>query len=380
MYHNVKPVKTAIIGCGDISDIYFENLIHRFSIIDLVKCASKGGASAQVKSEKYGIQKSTVEDIMADPEIELIVNLTPAPAHYTLIHQALQSGKHVYTEKVITPESENAKELIELAKSKNLYLCSAPDHFLGSAWQHARDMIDRGMLGTITSVYACVSQDMNVFADRLAFINEPAGGIGFDFGIYLITEMVGLLGPVKGVCGIVETMCPNRIHKQITHPHFGESYTYVNEDMMMGSLKFASGAIGTIHLNGNSILSAPPQFLIYGTEGVLSLPNPGLFSGEMKFFRPGSFEPIDQISAFGFPHNSRGVGVAEMAWALRQNRTARADAQLGSHCLEVLQGLQISSQTRQFYTLQSSCTRPEPLESGYRGMQTFAFDEEGAIV
>ena len=377
---DTKPVKTAVIGCGDISDIYFQNMIRRFKILDVVKCCSRKGASAEAKAKQYGIEKSTMADILADPEIELIVNLTPAPQHSSIIRAALEAGKHIYTEKVITPDINETKALVALAESKNLYLCCAPDHFLGSAWQCAREIIDSGFIGEVTSVFASIGQNMGSIAERLGFVNEPAGGIGFDFGIYLTTEMVALLGPATEVCGIAQTRFPDRVHRDISHREFGCAYRYNNEDTMIGSIQFANGATGAIHLNGNTIMAAPPLFMIYGTEGILSLPNPGLFSGDVILYRPGSFEPVAQVPAHGFDHNSRGVGVAEMAWAIRQNRPARAAAALGLHCQEILQGIVTSWENHQYYQMTTTCGRPPVLPKGYQGMESFSFSEEGALV
>lgn len=164
------------------------------------------------------------------------------------------------------------------------------------------------------------------------------------------------------------------------HPQLGEKYIYKNEDMMMGCLEFASGALGTIHMNGNSIMPLPPAFIIYGTEGALSLPNPGTFSGDVKLYRNGSPEPINWISSYGFLHNSRGVGVAEMAWAIRMGRPARTNARLGVHCLEILCGLKKISETEMYYNLQTSCKRPEALPSGHLNKMPLTFDEEGALI
>lgn len=377
---NKKPVKVGIVGCGSISTIYFENLTKRFQIVEIKSCTSKSGVSAQKKAEQYGVAYNTFEEMLADPEIEIIVNLTPALQHESIIRAALEAGKHVYTEKVITPETKSAKELIELAESKGLYLCSAPEHFMGSSWQAARELIDKGMIGEVTSVYATMTHNIGSFADMFQFINEPAGGAGFDFGIYLLTAMTSLLGPVKNICGMLRTLQPERTHKMTFHPQLGEKYIYKNEDMLMGCLEFASGALGTIHMNGNSIMPLPPTFMVYGTEGAISLPNPGTFSGDVKLYRNGSPEPIDWTSSFGFPHDSRGVGIAEMAWAIRMGRPARTNARLELHCLEILNGLKESSESGIYYTLKTTCERPNALPSGHLNMMPITFDEEGAII
>lgn len=377
---DILPVKTAIVGCGSISDIFFRNFTERFRIIDLVKCCSKGGTSAEAKARQYGVEKSTLEEILADPEIELIANLTPAMQHFDVIKAALEAGKHVYTEKVITPDYHMTQELIDLAEEKGLLLCSEPDHFMGSSWQCAREYIDAGIVGNVTSMVATVSQNIGAIADRLRFINEPAGGVAYDFGIYLITQMVSLLGPAKEVCGILTTQVSERVHQNVSNPYFGSSYTFQNEDIAAAVIRFANGAVAVIHLNGNSILEAPCQFLIYGTCGAFSMPSPAEFSGEMKLYRPGSFEPVPVPSAYGFDHDSRGVGAAEMAWSLRLGRTPRADARLGLHCQEIIQGIGESARTGKYYRLTTTCERPKPLPKGCRGLPGFSVDEESSLV
>lgn len=377
---NIKPVKTAIVGCGAISSVYFENLTERFHIVKIKRCCSRNGLSARKKADQYGVMYSTLQEILSDSEIEIVVNLTPASQHESIIRAALEAGKHVYTEKVIAPELETAEELIKLAEKKNLYLCSAPEHFMGSAWQAARELIDRGMLGDVTSVYATMAHNIDSFADTFQFLNEPAGGVGFDYGIYLLTAMTSLLGPVDNVCGMFRTLRTERVHKMTTHPQLGEYYTYENEDMLAACLEFKSGALGTIHMNGNTIMPLPPAFMIYGTEGALSLPNPGTFSGDIKLYRAGNPEAVNWVSAHGLPHDSRGAGVAEMAWAIRMGRPARTDARMGIHCLETLCGLRESSKSCRYYKLKTSCERPKPLPGGYTNMPPLTFDEEGALI
>ena len=173
--------------------------------------------------------------------------------HFDVIKAALEAGKHVYTEKVITPDYHLTQELIDLAQEKGLLLCSEPDHFMGSSWQCAREYIDAGIIGNVTSMAATVSQNIGAIADRLRFINEPAGGVAYDFGIYLITQMVSLLGPAKEVCGILATQVSERVHQNVANPDFGNGYTFQNEDMAAAVIRFANGAVAVIHLNGNSI-------------------------------------------------------------------------------------------------------------------------------
>ena len=379
-YSSVKPMKTAIVGCGAISEVFFKNFTERFRIIDLVSCCSKGGASAEDKARRFDVKCSTLEEILADPEIELIVNLTPASQHESIIRAGLEAGKHVYTEKVITPDFRRAKELHELARARGLWLAGEPDHFLGSVWQCARELVDAGAIGQVTSVVASVAENMSGAADHIGFINEPGGGIGFDYGIYLVAQLVALLGPAVEVSGLMETRFPTRTHRDVRHRAFGQDYQYVNEDLVAGTIRFAGGAVATIHLNGDSIMEVPPVFLVYGTLGALSLPSPSMFSGESKLYRAGNFESAPLMPAHGFDHDSRGVGAAEMAWAIRLGREPRASAAFGLHCQEILEGIRESGRSGRSYRLTTACERPEKLPAGYRGIKIFSYDEEGSLV
>ena len=380
MTQDIKPVKTAIVGCGAISDIFFQNFTQRFQIIDLVKCCSRRLSSAETRAKQYGVQACAMEDILADPEIELLVNLTPAGAHFDIIKAGLEAGKHIYTEKVITPDYRMTKELVELAQSKNLLFGSEPDHFLGSSWQCAAEYIEAGIIGDVTSIVTSVCQNQGVIADRLRFVAEPGGGIGYDYGIYLITQLVSLLGPAVEVSGVMTTLRPQLRHMAVNHPDFLGEYTYPNEDMATASILFASGAVAVLHMNGSSILEGPKNFWIYGTQGALSMPLASDFSGEVQLYRPGSFEPLPVLPAHGFDHDSRGVGAADLAWSLRLGRTPRADAHLGLHCQEIIQGISESFKTRQFYRLTTTCERPRLLQKGFRkGIPGFSHDEESAL-
>lgn len=147
----IQPVKTAIVGCGVISDAYLNTMTHKFKILDVAGCCDLDSTKAQEKAHKYGIKALTMEEILANNSIELVVNLTPPTAHYSVIKQLLEGGKHVYTEKVLSVELEQAAELVKIADQKGLYLGAAPDTFLGSAIQTARYVVDSGMIGDISS-------------------------------------------------------------------------------------------------------------------------------------------------------------------------------------------------------------------------------------
>ncbi len=191
-----------VIGAGAISDIYLKNMMNEFDQLKVIAIAAHHIENARKKADEYGLEACTVEELLANPQIEMVVNLTPVGVHYDLIKAALLAGKHVYTEKTITDGVEKAKELFELAEDKKLYLGAAPDTFLGAAWQTARVAIDEGMLGEIHSFAISANRNNDMLLSLFASLRQPGAGILFDYGVYYITALVSLLGPVsRGVVG-----------------------------------------------------------------------------------------------------------------------------------------------------------------------------------
>ena len=160
----MKPVKTAVIGCGAISDIYLSNMIHKYATLDVVACCASHRENAEKKAAQYGIRAASTDEILADPAVELIVVLTPAPSHYELVKRALMAGKQVYTEKPIATEHLKAQELLALSKEKGLLLGAAPETFMGSAVQTARKALDEGLIGELTSFHIVANRDLTVLA------------------------------------------------------------------------------------------------------------------------------------------------------------------------------------------------------------------------
>lgn len=169
-----ERLRVGVIGCGAISDIYLKNMINEFDNLEVTACAAGHLENALKKAKQYGIRGCTVDQLLADGSIDMVVILTPAPTHYELIKRALESGKHVYTEKTMTITPETARELVELADEKGLYLGSAPDTFLGASWQTARKMIDEGKLGEITSFQISANRDLDFLTSLFGFSGCPA--------------------------------------------------------------------------------------------------------------------------------------------------------------------------------------------------------------
>lgn len=376
---NIQPVRTAVVGCGVISEAYLNTMTHKFNILEVVGCCDLDEAKATAVAQTHDIQVLTMEEILADPSIELVVNLTPPTAHFAVIKQLLEGGKHVYTEKVLTVELEHAAQLVQIAQDKNLYLGAAPDTFLGAAIQTARYVVDSGMLGDITSCFCALTRDSNIFNRAFPFTAQPGGGIGFDVGIYFITALLSILGPVQEVSGVVRTREPQK--QEYALDRFGELFTVQCENLMAGTLQFASGTVGNLLFDANSIFTLPesPRLVLFGSMGVMYMADANQFGGEVKVVLKGNNEPVVMQQSHAFDSEYRGLGVAEMAWSMRRGRTNRANKEMAYHALEVLHAIVRSSETKANQALQSTFEKTPPLPRGYAGQTYFEFMEEISI-
>lgn len=362
-----KKMKTAVIGSGRISWEYLNNMMHVFNNLEVVACSSANMDNARKRAAEFGIEARTNEAIFADPEIELVVILVPAPAHAALIEQALLAGKHVYTEKTMTVELEDARRLVALAKEKGLYLGSAPDTFLGAAWQTARKALDDGLIGDVVSFSMNVNRNIDFMASLFEFLRLPGGGFAYDYGVYYLTALVSLLGPVDSLFSVVKNKAEVRINCAEMSPDFGKPYPYENESQIYALMNLESGITGTVSLDGDSALQDLALFYIYGSKGVLKLTCANDFGGEVTLI-PSSFDP-EEAKPRVLPNTSpiadgnRGIGPAEMADAILGGRPNRASAKMAFHVLDIISQMMASSETQQLVKVESSCEKPAALST-----------------
>ena len=380
-----KKVKTAIIGCGTISNIYMENLKSKFSIVDLVGCSDLIPERSAARAEKFGIRQMTNDEILNDPEIEAVMNLTFPQAHYEVSKAALRSGKHVCVEKMMTVTMAEAGELMRLSREMDLLLCTAPDTFLGGGWQSARKYVDDGLIGRPVSVSAVCTTNyspntpmFDVNPDYFFFPLHPGGGVPYDLGGYYLHNMINLLGPVRRVTGFGGNPDPDRFYSNPHHPWYKETFRVETETSLAGTLEFENGCIGTILFSSDS--SNFDSFCIQGTDASLVMFHPNFYSGDLTLRRIGSipapmFAPPAPPAAHGaivrgvvseykLPmlhgclDNNRGIGLADMAYALRNKRKPRIGGELGYHAFEIVFGILESCRTGQIYEMKSRCERP----------------------
>lgn len=359
MSEAIKPVVTGVIGAGAISDAYLTNLCGQFSDVVSVKAVAAGHIeSAQRKAEQWGLVPCTTDELLADPEIEMVVVLTPVETHYSLIKSALEAGKHVYAEKTIAVTSEQATELIALADNKGLYLGSAPDTFLGSCFETAKKAIEDGMLGDINSFSISICRNNDLLTSMFPFLRQPGAGILRDYVVYYLTALCELLGPVEQVAALLEAPYPTRTCVLPDASDFGQEIDTPNEAVLASILKMKNGVVGTLHDDSETYAFDRADFVIHGRKGMLFLGDPNQFGKPVRFLPavpsdfsnpepPVELEPVNQ-----YQDNCRGIGAADMARAIRTGGEHRANARLALHVLKVIEALERSAEKGAFESVE----------------------------
>ena len=370
-----KRVRTAVIGYGMISNIYMKNLKGLFRIIDLVAVGGRNVAAARAQADAFGVERAAaIDEIAGMEDIELAVVLTPASAHYDVIRKMLLAGKHVWTEKTMTVTVEQGRELVRLAEEKGLLLGVAPDTVLGAGLQTARRALDTDMIGEVTSGLAVINRNQSLNAELFTFLRGEGGSLPYDVGIYYIAALLALLGPVKSVCAFG---APAKEHE----PEF----LYSNADaapwripglnVVSASLRFVSGAVVSVLFDGNTVNAQEHALTLFGTRGVLKLGDPNTFNGSVTLRYAGQddcvlpfthgYDGVNTLEPAPFDgYGHRGIGAAEMAYAIRHGRPNRCSKEYGLHCLEVLAGMEKSAVTEKSVDIASRFAM-KPLKPGY---------------
>lgn len=357
----MDKLKVGIIGLGKISGIYLENLTkvfsHKVELVGVVDLLSERSASV---AEQYKVkQYADVEALLGDPAIDLVLNLTTPQSHFALCKQALEAGKHVYVEKPLSLNVEQASALVELAQKKQLRLGCAPDTFLGAGIQTCRKLIDDGWIGRPVAASAfMMNHGHESWHPDPAFYYQVGGGPLFDMGPYYITAMVNLLGPVDSVTGYAQKSFETRTVS--SEPKKGEVIDVEVATHIAGALHFESGAVATLVTSFDIWHHSMPRLEIYGTEGSLQVPDPNTFGGPILFCRKGTKEWKEIPLLFDYAENSRGLGVADIAQSIVEGSDHRASGVLARHVVEVMSSLILSADKKQQVAIKHSCQRPLP--------------------
>ena len=361
----MKKTKIGIVGCGDISGIYLTNLTTKFANTEVVGVCDLIDAKAENAVEKFGIPKKykDMHELFADPNVDIVLNLTRPYQHHGVSMAAIAAGKHVYSEKPLGATLDEAIEIRDAAAKKGVFLGGAPDTFLGAGIQTSRKLIDDGYIGkpvAATAFFGCPGHER--WHPDPDFYYHFGGGPIFDMGPYYVTALVNLLGPVTAVNGMTSKTHPTRL---ITAKQkFGETIKVEVDTHAAGTMLFECGTICTMINSFDIHAHNLPILEIYGTEGTLSVPDPNYFDGPVKLFRHEQQEFLTVPLAFGYRDNSRGLGLADMASAIATGRKARAGIDLYFHVLEVMAGIIRSATDKKEIKINSRTDKPALMVSG----------------
>ncbi|MEN3284512.1 MAG: hypothetical protein V7607_5652 [Solirubrobacteraceae bacterium] len=344
-----------IVGCGTIAKHYAANAA-AFDAFRLVACADVFHESAEALGAEHGLEVATVEELTADPSIDVVLNLTPPVAHAAVIRQALDAGKHVYSEKPLAALAAEAAELVAEAERRGLRIGCAPDIVLGGAYQVARALIDEGAIGEPLAVNAAAlaGGQTKWHPNPDIFYTDGAGPL-LDFGPYHITAIVALLGPIRRVSGLASTrMLERRI---AIGPRAGESFAATTPTHVVATMALDDDVTASLITSFEADAHYLADFQVYGSEGALSLPDPNAFEGPVRIStHNGDWRDV-AYSARG-PREARGLGLQDMVEAIGEGRPHRASGRLAHHVVDVAREILASAAQGTVLPVQSTAERP----------------------
>lgn len=372
MLKSVKDqLRIGVVGCGNISFAYLRNA-PLFEDVRIVACADLDPAAAQQRADAFGLMPMEPGALVTSAEIDLVLNLTVPNAHFDVTMQALESGKHVFTEKPLATSAADGRKLVEAARKRGLLLGSAPDTFLGAAGRYARRLIDDGAIGRpVIGTAFMMGRGMEHWHPDPQFYYQPGGGPVMDMGPYYLSMLVNLLGPVRRVQALTTSAHADRL---ITAdgPLKGTRFAVGTPTSILSLLDFANGAKITFGASWDVYRHSNRNIELHGTEGSLGLPDPDNFSGTVSLATGNApWEEVDTAKLlFGAPNwpveapdrgNYRMLGLADLAVALRQGRAPRASGDLALHVLEVMEAILTAGETGQPVAITPADCQPAAL-------------------
>lgn len=373
MVSGMDRLGVGIIGCGNISAAYL-GLAPSFRPFELRAVADIAMDNARARAAEFPVRADTVEELLAAPDVDAIVNLTVPAVHYEVSRRILEAGKHVYSEKPLVLTLEEGERLRELAAAKGLRVGSAPDTFLGGSHQQARALIDEGRAGRILGGTAHVmGHGMERWHPNPDFFFAPGGGPVLDMGPYYITNLVQLIGPVRSVAAMAKAGFPTRTIGN--GPRDGEVLAVTTPTDVQAILEFRNGATVSFGASWDVWAHRHGNMELYGETASVFVPDPNFFGGAVEIGGAEAIEPLPPADhPFGEANfttndgrrlaNWRGAGLADMAQAIAEGRRHRCDIDLAVHVVDVMTGILRSGEERRFVEMTTTCERPAALPAG----------------
>ncbi len=366
------PLRVGLIGCGNISDIYLLNAA-LFRDFDFVACADLKEEAASRQAARYDLQQRSIEDLLASSDVDIVLNLTIPEAHASVAQAAIAAGKHVYTEKPLATRLGDGIRLMEAARARGLRVGCAPDTVLGAAIQDARRRIDAGEIGKpLIGSAAVMGHGMEAWHPNPEFFFKPGAGPVFDMGPYYLSALVTLLGPVASVLALSQSGFGERIVTTENSPFKGQAIKVETPTSVQALLAFKSGAQITFMASWDVWAHGQLPLEFHGTQASLRVPDPNWFGGEVSVAKPRQPWQAHATSSdrFGEPNwpaahpvnaNYRGLGLADMARGILDNRAHRANGEIGLHVLAVMEGILAAAEQNRPVLIEQSCERPAAL-------------------
>jgi predicted dehydrogenase len=355
-----QKLNVAVIGAGAISGAYL-SMARNFPVIQVAAISDIDMERARAKGAEFGVGRVlTVEEILGDDSIDIILNLTVPKAHAEISLRALEAGKHVFSEKPLGISVDEGRRIMELADAKSLRVGCAPDTFMGSGIQTARRLIGRGDIGRPVGFTAfMMNRGHESWHPNPDFYYQPGGGPMFDMGPYYITALLQLFGPIKRIMGMASIAIPQRTIT--SSPKAGQKITVQTPDHIVGSIEFTSGVVGSIV---TTFAAWHPQYderqpiIVYGENGTMKVPDPNTFDGpvSMRLAEEKEWKQMPPLSPTGF---GRAVGLADMAQGIISGRPHRASGEQALYALEAMQAFLDSSARGEARRLERPYARPE---------------------
>lgn len=357
-------MKVGIIGCGNISQAYFDGS-RIFNMLEIVACADVNPAAAKAKAEQNKVRAMTVDELMADREIGLVINLTIPQAHAEVTLRALEAGKHVHGEKPLAVTREEGQAIIRKAREKGLRVGSAPDTFLGGGLQTCRKLIDEGALGRpVAGTAFMMGHGPEGWHPNPAFFYRKGAGPMFDMGPYYVTALVHLLGPVRRVTALTKASFSERVAGCAELK--GIKITVEVPTHYSGTLEFHNGTVITMVMSFDVWEHGHSPIEIYGSEGSLKVPDPNTFDGPVSLHQAGKPGWKECSLTHGYKDNMRSIGAADLIEAIREDRPHRCSLELAYHALDVMHSFEESSLAGRAVELASTCAQPAALSVGLK--------------
>ncbi len=350
-----------IIGCGNISKAYF-TACARFPFLNVKACADLVPAASEAKAAEFNCTAVSIEALLADPEIALVINLTIPQAHAEIDRRIIAAGKHAYSEKPFALDRTEGTAVVAAAKAAGLRVGCAPDTCLGAAIQTARALLDQDAIGTVIGFSAnMIGGGHESWHPSPEFYYQHGGGPMFDMGPYYLHALITLLGPVTRVTGVTRTTYATRTIT--SRPKRGKVIDVEIPTHIVSILEFACGTVGTLTTtfdvpNGHTL----PNLELWGAKGSLQVPDPNGTGGPVRIRRAGDKDWVERNHTHPYREGSRGVGVADMIDAINTGRPHRANDAIALHAVDIMQAIHDAADTGTAVTLTSTCDQPAPMD------------------